>query len=64
LKYRPIIFVEIMDYSKDAKDAKIYLNELGYTLHYLTKRSQLVAANSPDIFISWDVVAIPKEIKN
>jgi FkbM family methyltransferase len=58
-KYRPILFVEIMDYSKDAKDAKSYLHELGYTLHYLTKKSQLVAADSPDIFISWDVVAIP-----
>jgi FkbM family methyltransferase len=59
-KFRPTLFVEIMDYSKDAKDAKTYLDDLGYTLHYLTKKSQLVAANSPDIFISWDVVAIPK----
>jgi FkbM family methyltransferase len=60
-KYRPILFVEVMDFSKDAKDTKAYLYELGYELHYLTKKSQLVGPNSPDIFISWDVVALPNK---
>jgi FkbM family methyltransferase len=60
-KHRPILFVEIMDYSKDAKEARTYLHELGYSIHYLTKNSQLVGTDSPDIFISWDVVAIPNK---
>ena len=57
-KFKPVLFVEIMDYSVDAKKAKAFLEKKGYSLNYLTKDSRLVKAGNPEIFVSWDVVAI------
>ena len=58
-KFSPVLLVEIMDYSVDAKEAKVFLEKLGYSLHYLTKKSNLVSTGSSEIFISWDVIALP-----
>jgi FkbM family methyltransferase len=58
MKYKPVISVEITDYSKDSQIVKDYLKSLDYTLFYLSKESKLVSPDSPEKFISWDVVAI------
>ena len=58
-KFKPVMFVEIMDYSEDANTTKDFLNKNGYNLFYLTKESKLVLEGDKNIFISWDVVAIP-----
>jgi FkbM family methyltransferase len=58
LKFKPAISVEITEYSKDSEIVKKYLTDLGYTLFYLSKESKLVSPNSPEKFISWDVMAI------
>jgi FkbM family methyltransferase len=61
LKFKPVISVEITEYAKDSQIVKAYLKELGYTLFYLSKNSTLVSADSPDKFISWDVIAIAEK---
>jgi FkbM family methyltransferase len=61
LKFKPAISVEITEYAKDSQIVKTYLKELGYTLFYLSKNSKLVSADSPDKFISWDVIAIAEK---
>ena len=58
-KFSPIIFVEIVDYEETSKETKAFLKSINYSINYLNERGELVPENSKDIFISWDVIAIP-----
>lgn len=58
-KFLPIIFVEIVDYEETSKETKAFLKSINYSINYLNERGELVPENSKDIFISWDVIAIP-----
>jgi len=56
-KHRPVLIIEIMNYSKGANATKEFLESLGYKLYYLSEDSTLLKKGDPKIFVSWDVVA-------
>lgn len=58
-KFKPILLVEIMNYTVTSQKSKSFLQSIGYNLYYLDKDSNLVNENDPSVFVSWDVIAIP-----
>ena len=58
-KFKPVIIIEIMDYSRYAKETKEIISKMGYNLMFLNEESKIVSKDSSDIFVSWDVIAIP-----
>jgi len=60
-EFKPVIFVEIMDYSEDANKTKDFLKVNDYNPFYQTKEIKLFLEGDLDYFISWDVVAVPSQ---
>jgi FkbM family methyltransferase len=62
-RFSPVLFVEVMEYVPGAGDeTRFFLEKIGYKVHYLSKGGQLVDPGSSEIFVSWDVVAVPNRV--
>jgi FkbM family methyltransferase len=59
-KYEPTILVEAVTEYAYANEVMSVLNDLGYVAKGVDKFGKLCPAGSPEHFVSWDYVAMPK----
>jgi FkbM family methyltransferase len=57
--HRPIVVVEVVESWPRAAEVKEILDDLGYTIHGLTRRGELMPIDHPRVFVSWDWIALP-----
>jgi hypothetical protein len=57
---RPVIAVEAVDGWPSTPQIRAFLAEHGYRIHGLTRRGELCEVGSPEAFVSWDWIAVPR----
>jgi FkbM family methyltransferase len=57
---RPIIAVEAAEGWPSSERTRAFLLERGYRLHGLTRDGRPCAPGSPEVFVSWDCIALPE----
>lgn len=57
---KPILIIEAVRGWKSTEKVKTFLIKHGYTLHGVDKHGKLCPWDSPHVFVSWDLVAMPK----
>jgi hypothetical protein len=55
-----VIAVEAVDGWPSTPQIRAFLAEHGYRIHGLTRRGELCEVGSPEAFVSWDWIAVPR----
>lgn len=58
---KPILVIEAVANWVSTKKIKTFLTKHGYTLHGVDKKGALCPIDSPDVFVSWDLIGLPPQ---